>query len=761
MDVVCEHCSTEYEFDDALVSERGTTVKCTNCGHQFKIFRPTAEGDSPRVWNLRRPDGTVIPFDSLAVLQKWILEGKVSKMDEISRAGEPWKALGAIAELESFFVTAESRASQNAGPRSGRPTGSHSARPTTNAPVVAARSEPSKPAVPVLGGGTIRPAGGAPPPPPPSALRGPSGGTPPPLPPAALRGSTRPRSLGSSNNAGVEIPKAPKLPEDIAHAEAPNGRARATSDRPPPPLSSKPPPALPKVELPPLPPVSERPLADDEAPTRALPPERVGVTSLAPPPEPRSSLVPGLLLGVALAGVGTVVAWQMGAFNSGATTPATPPPTTRVDPSASASLIERAAAEAKAFTPQSLEESRDLLTRALGASPDDAAVLAERAEVLASWSEMLRQRADDLELRARAGGADAAALNAEAAMLRRDAERRAERARGDLAAAESHLDAVPSARRGEVEAKLADVARIVGTADAAQRHREAAQQSSERSPAADLALSLAATQDDPSASVAALRQVLARDESSVRARLALARALSRAGDSAGARSEAEALLQRSPNHEAAMALLAVIPPGAADAGTTVAQAPTPSPPAPTPAPTSAPSTATARHAPSNNGGDEPLPAAGGDYDHLVAEADRLQHGGRTALARERYLRALGVRPTGAEALTGMGNVEIDQGNLSAAVSRFRAALASNPRYSDAYIGLGEAYAHQRNYRQAIEAFERYLQVNPSGSRAYMARSQITALQERMRQQEPQGEAPSSSSGTSESQGTAGAQPSGP
>ena len=38
MDVRCNRCATEYEFDDALISERGTTVKFTNCGYQFKVF---------------------------------------------------------------------------------------------------------------------------------------------------------------------------------------------------------------------------------------------------------------------------------------------------------------------------------------------------------------------------------------------------------------------------------------------------------------------------------------------------------------------------------------------------------------------------------------------------------------------------------------------------------------------------------------------------------------------------------------------------
>ncbi|MCL2823479.1 MAG: zinc-ribbon domain-containing protein [Polyangiaceae bacterium] len=39
MRVECECCRTEYDFDDGLVSGRGTVVKCTNCGHQFRICR--------------------------------------------------------------------------------------------------------------------------------------------------------------------------------------------------------------------------------------------------------------------------------------------------------------------------------------------------------------------------------------------------------------------------------------------------------------------------------------------------------------------------------------------------------------------------------------------------------------------------------------------------------------------------------------------------------------------------------------------------
>ena len=61
MDVTCERCSTAYEFDDALVSERGTTVKCTNCGHQFKVKRLQNAG-APERWQVRTIDGRELEF---------------------------------------------------------------------------------------------------------------------------------------------------------------------------------------------------------------------------------------------------------------------------------------------------------------------------------------------------------------------------------------------------------------------------------------------------------------------------------------------------------------------------------------------------------------------------------------------------------------------------------------------------------------------------------------------------------------------------
>jgi len=131
MDVSCPRCKTEYEFDDARVPDSGVTVKCTSCNHVFRVRKKTAPtsttsqpafvptpkvGDetlparSPqlqqaavREWKVRQPSGNIFSFKELTTLQKWIVERKVSRDDEISLTGEAWKRLGNIAELASFF----------------------------------------------------------------------------------------------------------------------------------------------------------------------------------------------------------------------------------------------------------------------------------------------------------------------------------------------------------------------------------------------------------------------------------------------------------------------------------------------------------------------------------------------------------------------------------------------------------------------------------------------------------------------------------
>jgi predicted Zn finger-like uncharacterized protein len=145
MDVRCERCRAQYVFDDEQVTPTGLTVQCTNCGHVFRVKkkelvvtvpvkpdeldaapipataaaprppgaaahdpeRPRDPREVPREWRVRQANGNIFTFRELTTLQKWIIEQKVSRDDEISSSGDQWKRLGNIAELASFFQVVE------------------------------------------------------------------------------------------------------------------------------------------------------------------------------------------------------------------------------------------------------------------------------------------------------------------------------------------------------------------------------------------------------------------------------------------------------------------------------------------------------------------------------------------------------------------------------------------------------------------------------------------------------------------------------
>lgn len=102
MNVRCERCATEYEFDDALIAERGTSVQCTHCGHAFRVFRRGGQG-KPDIWRVTTSEGRVIEYRSVRELQRGIVEQQVQPFDTLSRAGDPPRPLGSIAELDSFW----------------------------------------------------------------------------------------------------------------------------------------------------------------------------------------------------------------------------------------------------------------------------------------------------------------------------------------------------------------------------------------------------------------------------------------------------------------------------------------------------------------------------------------------------------------------------------------------------------------------------------------------------------------------------------
>src|SRR5262249_32960331 len=121
MDVTCDRCATAYEFDDALVSERGTTVKCTNCGHQFKVRRATSS-TTPERWLVRTIDGRELEFRALRELQGAIAQAQISREDVLSRGGSRPRRLGSLAELEPFFASVGFSSGRGTSPGIGSPS---------------------------------------------------------------------------------------------------------------------------------------------------------------------------------------------------------------------------------------------------------------------------------------------------------------------------------------------------------------------------------------------------------------------------------------------------------------------------------------------------------------------------------------------------------------------------------------------------------------------------------------------------------------
>lgn len=116
--VSCERCATEYDFDPTLIAKGGTKVRCTSCGHVFRVFAPEAEASN---WTVRTQDGEIYEVASIGELKARIAAQELSPDDEIRKGDEPWKALGQILELAPHFEAARGLSRGSATPPSQPP----------------------------------------------------------------------------------------------------------------------------------------------------------------------------------------------------------------------------------------------------------------------------------------------------------------------------------------------------------------------------------------------------------------------------------------------------------------------------------------------------------------------------------------------------------------------------------------------------------------------------------------------------------------
>jgi predicted Zn finger-like uncharacterized protein len=102
MDIRCERCLTEYEFDAEALPEAGLPVKCTQCGHVFRVRRGMGTLPLPQV-TLRRAGTVIAVAPDLTTVGQWITERRLLADDEFSLAGSPFRRLADAADFSRLF----------------------------------------------------------------------------------------------------------------------------------------------------------------------------------------------------------------------------------------------------------------------------------------------------------------------------------------------------------------------------------------------------------------------------------------------------------------------------------------------------------------------------------------------------------------------------------------------------------------------------------------------------------------------------------
>ena len=696
MDVQCDRCKTEYEFDDALVSGRGTTVKCTNCGFQFKVHKQGSEAVDDR-WILRTSDHREIVYHALKELQKAILAKQVGRHDTLSRGNAPPRPLGSIAELAPFFEEPRKRQTSTPPvpppplPRRPSNPGLESRTGGTQLGMPQRRSDPPPAPRVTTGSNASRPP--APTPPPRrdrmDTLRPPETAAVPPPAPAAQNQVSAPPSPFASTVGADFVPAVTAAAATVA-LEAPQPQNGARDGRASRPMLNMPDTA----QTQPMRPELSSPLPP---PTRSVRPstssydEMSDAMRLSMRPEMDSTVpgnrparrVGGWLIAVVLVlsvGAGGVLVGRK--YMPAGTSPVASAP---LDPRAQDFLR----AGERALDEGDVETAKE--------SFDKASVIAEKdPRVLLDLARLATIRADVPWLKQRLSPQDASEETKRWAELSSKAKTAADVALGaapeDTAAIRVKMDALRIA--GDREAARAYVTRIILNAQQPETAYVLA------------ALDLAEPEPLWKTIIERLRLAAQAEGNSGRARAALVYALARSGDRAGAKAELDKLGQLAHSHPLVSSLKAFVDKTQkVDAG--VAALAT-SASAPQTAPPGVDVSVLPRPGGGGGGGEAPIT---GDAKSLVAQGTRALGRGDHDRANALFAAALDKNPGDSEAQAGLGDVARAQHNLAGARSSYQKAVRINSHYLPALIGLadvewemGDRASAQRRYKEMVDNF---------------------------------------------------------
>lgn len=729
MDVRCEQCGTEYEFDDAKVTDAGIAVKCTHCGFLFRVTRHAVAVDErpvlteprparpaaaplttstsfeavgvartpapPRAkgWMIRKErTSDILEFKDLSTLQKWILERKVTRDDEISKTGESWKPLGSIVELSSFFLVVEGE----------------TLRAMAQVP-----EPPISPTASSVNFAALRP-----------SL----------APPAPPRGRD---DLLDTGQFRLEGPGEPAAPAPTPAPVLPTPSAAPAPATPPSPTPSAPTaPAGPalgetgtirRVQMPAPEPTPQVTVFRTPSPRPALSRQDASVPDFdlaaATAPASRGNTARGFVIGVGVTGALFAVAY--GAFEhlnqertrTLTTRPLVSAPVTSAPPVASVApatapamdLATRLdAADARVRTDADVEldlaiPDYDGVLAALGDPPSDR-VLAART--LVGKARVLLARAEHRKLGGELPGGALAKVN------------------DLLGAARVH-----SPDLVDIDLAWADSLRLREEKVSVRNFLDAAAPKASSRPEYAFLRAMNDGSDDPSAVADRLAALPPDARSLPRVLLLRGLALERSGRLDEARQVAGDLLRVSPSHTQGIDLRARL------SVATPASNPPTAPPAPVTAAAAAPPSAPVAARPGETApepvrvGDEPAAIhPGDDFDGLMLRGARLLENGKPEAAARLFERAAQQKPRSPEPFANLGWCRVDQRKYAEALAQFQQALDRSPRYSDALYGMAEAYEKAGRTAEAAGAYKTYLEAHPSGRRSEMARRRLERLQ---------------------------------
>ncbi len=668
MDVRCTKCGIEYEFDDAKVTAAGVTVKCTSCGHVFKVKReePAMVPGSPSTsfgstslppatankdgteWMVKRVDGQVFRFKELTTLQKWIVERKVGRDDEISKTGKTWKKLGEIAELASFFQVVDA----------------------ANQAVHQASLPPSPPpAMPTVT--TLPPAGPA------SGTGFPAG--PSTMPPIPLTSPTHQPGAGPSA-LGV-VPPSTSLPPALSQTAA---AADAT------PMAVTPPTVPIRREVRPTGDVDLAELDDDDPVLQMIKRRR------------RNAALAVLFVVVTTVGGGAYAFWPELSTALGIAKPAV----------VAHPAVNDAMQAVQADALDGLQTARTALD-----APKDPLESAAQARVDVAIASHLRAQARALD----------ALADAAAKTKREEAGAALAKAYGTLTSlrasapsVDTHLaSAAYQLEKGALAEQRADL-------EAARSAARAPDADAARVAAVDAEIAVQQALADAEAGLAsdaatALAKLPASEDGrlrSARAALAVA-AIKTAVDVDVARSIVEGLPAKDERRTLwlkvidARAALKPATPVVVDAGVAAAANDAGS--------ASASASADAGAAAS----EEPIESL--SYEQVMQKAERARVNERSKAAYDLFAKAAKMKPS-ARPWLGVGWAALDLGRNTESVRAFQKALSYDENLADAQFGLAEALKISGRNDEAKTAYEDYLKMDPNGRDAAIAKRALESLQ---------------------------------